>query len=1036
MTRQHSQAPAGKVPSLDKDKYKELLDSLRFDQIDAREANIKTAHAQTCRWLLKKQEYQDWLDLSKLHEHHGLLWIKGKPGAGKSTIMKFVLGKFRRKKEWTISSFFFNARGRQMEKTVQGMYQSLVLQVLTSLPHLQVALDAAPMSDLPIIWTIPLLQSLLRSVVESLGSSRLVCLMDALDECDPAEIRDMVYFFEDLRALALENNTHFHVCFASRHYPYITVRKGVHLILDGQEGHENDIAQYTQDKLNIGNSPTAQTLRAELREKASGIFMWVILVVTILNTKYDDGLSPAALRRELSKLPPDLHTLFREMLQRDNKMRNEMLLCIQWILFSQRPLSPPELYLALHAGIGTDDNDNDNEEIATEWDSNEMTPERVQRFILSASKGLAEVTRTKVPTVQFIHESVNDFLLKEKGLAEIWPDLGVDPRGHGHDKLKTCCLRYIKVPCAYADIAITAKSPKDEAESMRAAVSKSYPFMDYAVQNLLVHANAAQSCRLGQEQFLVQFSDSCDRWIRLYNILEKHAVRRYPPSVSCLYLFAERDLASLVPISPSLQSILVVEEARYGNPLLAAMATDSHNTVEVLFSALKLSHGDEGEGHMAQHEIRSRKSRLGPSFIFGKGTANLSTEARIVDALLHYGSQRIFTVIFPRLTATGRPKSMSMSSWQTFLADAFYQACEWAHDWAIPILCAAGVDPTTLGPERFVPNGMIENWSPLGVAASFGNVSTIHTLYQHGARDDVPCSDGMHPLQLAARKGHLLAMHALMEHGADIEAADRYGYRALHGASLFHHEQAVRLLLECGASVGAEDARGQTPLHHAARQAGDGIAIARLLLRYGASVDKRDNNGCTALHHAVMHYVILDEACSELITFLVQEGEANVNNQDDAGRTPLSYTAVKDGFQGHLEIMKLFIFLGSSIALPDKGGREPLSWASEAYDNADTIRILLQHGAAIEARDHKGMTALMYAAENGQHTNVKVLIELGASLTASNDDGFTALELASALEWGDRSLRPFNSNFAAVIELLKSYGAKSRIPERVKELWS
>jgi Cdc6-like AAA superfamily ATPase len=69
----------------------DLLESLRFDQIDDRFMNIKSGHAKTCRWLSKSTEYLDWRSADKLSEHHGFFWIKGKPGSGKSTLTKFVL---------------------------------------------------------------------------------------------------------------------------------------------------------------------------------------------------------------------------------------------------------------------------------------------------------------------------------------------------------------------------------------------------------------------------------------------------------------------------------------------------------------------------------------------------------------------------------------------------------------------------------------------------------------------------------------------------------------------------------------------------------------------------------------------------------------------------------------------------------------------------------------------------------------------------------------------------------------------------------
>ncbi|RKK66053.1 hypothetical protein BFJ69_g15745 [Fusarium oxysporum] len=59
----------------------QLLESLEFDQIDSRKTTIKTAYSKTCRWFLKHPDYLEWLDSEKRSQHHGFLWIRGKPGA-------------------------------------------------------------------------------------------------------------------------------------------------------------------------------------------------------------------------------------------------------------------------------------------------------------------------------------------------------------------------------------------------------------------------------------------------------------------------------------------------------------------------------------------------------------------------------------------------------------------------------------------------------------------------------------------------------------------------------------------------------------------------------------------------------------------------------------------------------------------------------------------------------------------------------------------------------------------------------------------
>src|SRR5690606_26163558 len=109
--------PPNPYSALNEEEWEQLLDSLKFSQLDTRHASIKAHHSKTCRWLLSKSEYRDWRDPSKQSEHNGFLWIKGKPGAGKSTIMKFAFANARIGFPGVVISFFFNARGEYLEKS-------------------------------------------------------------------------------------------------------------------------------------------------------------------------------------------------------------------------------------------------------------------------------------------------------------------------------------------------------------------------------------------------------------------------------------------------------------------------------------------------------------------------------------------------------------------------------------------------------------------------------------------------------------------------------------------------------------------------------------------------------------------------------------------------------------------------------------------------------------------------------------------------------------------------------------------------------
>ncbi|KAF1830092.1 ankyrin repeat domain-containing protein, partial [Decorospora gaudefroyi] len=473
-----------------------LLDSLRFDQIDARQMTINTAHAKTCRWFLSCEQYLSWLDTSKQGEHHGFLWIKGMPGTGKSTLMKYALVNARKAmKDHIVLSFFFNARGKDVEKSTIGTYRSLLLQLLERLPALQSVFDSLSASTSSFSadhkWNVESLKTLLEQAIRALGNSSVVCFIDALDECEEEQVRDMMQFFEHISDLALSNGLRFQVCFSSRHYPHITIRNGLELVLEGQEGHSQDITDYVETELKIGKTKVAQQIRVELQEKSSGIFLWVVLVVGILNKRFDRG-QVHTLRRTLREIPRNLHELFRDILTRDAHNKDGLVLCIQWILFAKQPLSPEQLYHAILSGV-------DLEEV-TEWDPEETTKDLVKRFILYSCKGLAEVTVSKEPKAKFIHESVRDFLLKENGLGEIWPELRRNFEGQSHERLKQCCLNYISL-----DVLTALKIPNDlpkassqQAASLRKSVTQMFPFLEYAVCNVLYHAERAEGGGISQ----------------------------------------------------------------------------------------------------------------------------------------------------------------------------------------------------------------------------------------------------------------------------------------------------------------------------------------------------------------------------------------------------------------------------------------------------------------------------------------------------------------------------------------------------------
>ena len=75
--------------------------------------------------------------------------------------------------------------------------------------------------------------------------------------------------------------------------------------------------------------------------------------------------------------------------------------------------------------------------------------------------------------------------------------------------------------------------------------------------------------------------------------------------------------------------------------------------------------------------------------------------------------------------------------------------------------------------------------------------------------------------------------------------------------------------------------------------------------------------------------------------------------------------------------------------------RSPKKLEEADEKRAAMVALLLKHGAAVDAQDKHGWTAVMWASWSGMPTVVDKLLKADASLTPSGKKGFTALALAA-----------------------------------------
>ena len=833
--------------------------------MDARYATIKTAHTKTCRWLLKKPKYRDWLDINKATDDHGFLWIRGKPGSGKSTLMKFAVGNARKATTETVVSFFFNARGEDLDKSTLGMYQSLLYQALKEIPDLQIVLDrlrpTVPQEEC-YTWKRDDLQNLFTAAIQSLGQHRLTCFIDALDECEEGQIRELVAFLERLDQIAIDSQTHFHVCLSSRHYPHISIKNGVQLTLEGQEGHEEDIARYLSSELKGGKQSDA--IKEEILKRSSGIFLWVVLVVQILNKEYDHG-RVHALRRRLREIPDGLDKLFEDILTRDKENMEELVLCLQWILYAKRPLKREEVYHAILSGT-------DPEALSVSM-SEEITAQDMERFILSCSKGLAETTKLKAQTVQFIHESVRDFLLGKNGFNKLKLELGF---GLSQDRLKQCCYKYMEIDTSEyltPNMALPVAS-SEEAKSLRELVSEKLPFLDYAVRNVLYHADVAGGQGISQKAFVENFG--LRNWIMLDNLFQKYQVRRHTSNASLLYIVAEKNFSNLVRIQ--LESDLYPDTAgerlgneRYAAPLYAALANVNGNkdTIHALLNPVARTSYDYDELHNNQSDYELERSRAATKTIIEKRPNRDPRKGQtlIVWAASH-GHEAVVNILLARDDVDPDLKN---DSGQTLLSLAASNGRE-------------AMVNLLLARDTVNPNSQDKyDKTPLSLAASNGHEAVVNILL---ARDDVDSDlksdSGRTPLSLAASNGHEAVVNLLLARdNIDPNSQDKDGRTPLSLAASNGHEAVVNLLLaRDNIDPNSQDKDGQTPLSLAAFYGHEAV-VNLLLARDEVDPDLKNKSGQTSQSLAVSN------GREAAVKLLLASDNVNSNSKDNSGCTPL-----------------------------------------------------------------------------------------------------------------------------------------------------
>jgi WD40 repeat protein len=392
--------------------YLGIFESLEDDLILVEDARMPG----TCEWLESRISYVEWSTFEPGTPH--ILWVNGKPAAGKSVLAGYIINKLRRKGN---CSFYFFKYGDKSKSRLDNCLRSLAFQMACTDYHVQQTLLEMYKNDIKldsnderITW-----RKLFLSGIFQANLKRHYWVIDALDESE-----NITSFFDTVLA-KLDWSMPLRILVTSRESPEI----GKHLSGLGSHVFQSerittadtiiDIKLLVEAKarsLLVKDDNDRAVLMDKILKKSQGSFLWTVLVLSELSNSYTE----LEINKVLEDVPPDMELLYKRSLDlmsqatRGKQLGSAILI---WATCATKPLKMNELVYALKLDIG------------------DSFP-KLQEIIGAVCGQL--VTVDKFGSVQLIHETVREFLLR----GDLASEFAIS-RVLAHTRIARVCLKYL-----------------------------------------------------------------------------------------------------------------------------------------------------------------------------------------------------------------------------------------------------------------------------------------------------------------------------------------------------------------------------------------------------------------------------------------------------------------------------------------------------------------------------------------------------------------------------------------------------------------
>ncbi|KAI0059375.1 hypothetical protein BV25DRAFT_1890024, partial [Artomyces pyxidatus] len=503
------------------DKRREFLALLPYEECHSKHdecRSVLSTDLAAGQWLLHRDEFLHWVMATD--PASGLLWLRGKPGVGKTILSSIVIEALQSPKGKTTKArrgvaFFYCQHNDPKKRDPRILFGTLLHHAIRQVPP-------GPLASLAVDDLLSVTESLdeLCGLLISISAEfeTLFLVVDALDECDASSRRHILTLLKKVSVYAK-------VLITSRNEGDIArfLKDATSISIEASDVHkdivnfvtrkvrpaDDDDTDPAEEPLEVDNPTLRDEIAHALVNGADGMFLWVQMQISHLQRQSTDH----DIRSALSTLPVGLDATFIRALQSIESLptqrRARAKTLLRWVVCAEYPLCLTELVEAVAI----------DEMPPKSWDPSRCVNKPATLiddcanlvFSTSAARG------SQLATVQLVHSSVKDFLMQNPLLLEgTLPSYHLYPIVKAHASIVNSCIKYFGILFGSVELHGEDWTQTDLPEEV-----DTHPFLQYASEFWPVHLRYSEEsgCQLVGEltAFLSPFSGSRTNWVKLYD---------------------------------------------------------------------------------------------------------------------------------------------------------------------------------------------------------------------------------------------------------------------------------------------------------------------------------------------------------------------------------------------------------------------------------------------------------------------------------------------------------------------------------------